>query len=374
MRSDRTLDDLADELESILEQTIRTRLISDVPLGAFLSSGVDSSTIVAIIAKKLQRPIKTFTMGFIGSATSEHPAAQAMADHLGVEHHSHLTGYDAVNLGRHIGKNLDEPHGDGSCLPTFLLSEYTRRHVTVALSGDGGDEMFGGYRRYLYMMSKEAEANASPLSDWNPGDDYYRNALLLMKKPALNTLIGPLPIGIDQWLTEQSSWINRDPRPLINKMREIDTSHYLPGDVLAKVDRMSMQHSLEIRSPLLGRGVADFAMRLAANSCYEHGQGKLVLKCLAERFIPRDWLERPKRGFSLAAADWDCASLVAVVREALFGSEGRLRQWIDESRLRAFCDFQAAKPTPNHLWMLYVLEIWLQHHVATSSDSLRLSS
>jgi len=363
--SSRTLDDLADELESILVDTIRTRLISDVPLGAFLSSGVDSSTVVAIVCKKLGKPIRSFSVGFTGSEASEHVAAEATARHLGADHHTEMIAYDSVSMADYIGRMLDEPNGDNSCLPTFVLSRETRRHVTVALSGDGGDEMFGGYTRYFDMMHEQAETQKNAATGWKAGDAYYSSRLLIMSDRVLGLLMGSVPAKTAAWLSARRKAFDDDPRPLINKMREADAHDYLPGAVLSKVDRMSMQHSLEVRAPLLGRAVAEFAMNLAADDCYSQGRGKLVLKRVAERFLPRQWLDRPKLGFGIAQKDWDAAALTDATRRLLLEGDGRLQQWIPAPQLQAFCDFHSNKPVPHHLWPVYILETWLRHHPAT---------
>ncbi len=312
--------DLADELEDILVRSLRRRLIADVPLGAFLSGGVDSSTVAALITRRLNRSLQTFSIGFEGHADSEHLDAREMARHIGTDHHEQIVSPDMLDLGDHIGRVLDEPNGDSSCLPTWLLSRFARGSVTVALSGDGGDELFGGYGRYFATVDDQARAGAG----WSPGSTYLSSRILVYPDAELQALTGGMPAGLGGRLSAWRGAIDRDRRPLINVLRETDAATYLPGAVLPKVDRMSMQHSLEVRAPLLGVEVANFAAGLAADDCYAAGQGKLVLKRVAERYIPAEWLARPKRGFGLPMDRWGAKELLPIAQERLLAPGGQV--------------------------------------------------
>ncbi|WP_173984923.1 asparagine synthase (glutamine-hydrolyzing), partial [Magnetospirillum sp. SS-4] len=196
--SRRSLADLGDELEEILVETIRTRMISDVPLGAFLSSGVDSSTVVALAARRLNRSLDTFSIGFEGTAGSEHEDARAMARWLGTRHEDEICSPDIGSAAVEIGTVLDEPNSDSSCLPTHLLSRLTRRKVTVALSGDGGDEMFGGYDRYFSTLYDQARFRAGelPYPEWRPDLAYYSTRLLQFPERDIAILFGEMPPGL----------------------------------------------------------------------------------------------------------------------------------------------------------------------------------
>ena len=363
----RSLDDLADELEEILVDGLRDRLISDVPLGAMLSGGVDSSTVVALIRRRLGVPLKTFSMGFAGTPDSEHFAAAEMARHLGTEHYDEIVSPDIVALGRRMGDLMDEPNADSSCLPTLLLSQLVRKHVTVSLSGDGGDEMFGGYGRYLEVLSDAAEkAGGKPtMGAWRPGKAYYSARILVFPDHELDPLMGGIPETTATLLAKLRGGITDDPRPLGNVLRESDADNYLPGAVLAKVDRMSMQASLEVRAPLLGRAVADFAAGLAEADCFEPGRGKRVLKQLAARYIPAEWINRPKMGFGMPVRDWGVRELIGPARADLLSPGGRVAEWLDRGAIEAFFDRQAVKPNLYQLWSLFLLEHWLRRHPAT---------
>jgi asparagine synthase (glutamine-hydrolysing) len=371
--SARPLDDLADELEEILTISLRRRLISDVPLGAFLSGGVDSSTLAALTTKKLNLPLKTFSIGFSGHKESEHFDAAAIARHLGTEHNDQVLDGYPVELGRHIATVLDEPNGDSSCVPTFLVSRHTRQTVTVALSGDGGDELFGGYNRYFVTVDESARNDAGdvPWGGWGRGNAYISSRLLINVEPDIERLMGAVPPGLAAKLARMRGEIDQDSRPLINVVREVDAHNYLPGAVLAKVDRMSMQHSLEVRAPLLGLDVAKFAMKLSAADCYGSQQGKLVLKRVASRYLPIEWLQRPKRGFGIPIDMWGKGSLLPATRSLLEAPECRLQDWIERKRLIASLDHLDQAFHPYQCWALFVLEIWLRHHkgVATTAPA-----
>ncbi len=357
----RGLDERADELEHIVSATLKTRLLSDVPLGAFLSGGVDSSTVVAMARRYSPHPIKTFSIGFEGSPDSEHVQARAMAAHLGTDHHDKLLQLDALDLGRHIARVLDEPNGDTSCLPTWILSRMTREHVTVALSGDGGDELFGGYGRYTRTLQEARESAGNEL--WRPSQAYYSDRIMIFSDAALEKFIGPLPELTRELMETLRLPLDRTEKPLLQRLRETDIENYMPGAVLAKVDRMSMQHALEVRAPLLARPIADFAMRLAADDLCTPDHSKRVLKQLAARYIPREWLERPKMGFGMPVRGWGGTALATEVADLLLGSDCRLVAWIQPENLRRFVEYHWQRPHTYQLWAVFVLELWLRNHV-----------
>jgi len=360
--SKRTLDDLADELEHILSSTVKKSMVSDVPLGAFLSGGVDSSTVVALAQKYSPQPIKTFSIGFAGSASSEHEQARAMAAHLDTEHHEQIISLDALELGHHISCVLDEPNGDTSCLPTWILSRMTRKHVTVAISGDGGDELFGGYGRYQRILQEEIQHSHN--ASWFPSKAYYSNLIMIFSDQAVEKFIGSVPEMTHLLLSAMRTPLESRLKPLLQRLRETDIQNYLPGAVLAKVDRMSMQHSLEVRAPLLGRQVADFAMKMSANDLCTADQSKRVLKHLAARYIPHEWLNRPKMGFGLPVTDWADNELAIGVSKLLLEPDCRLSSWIEPQKLKRFVDFHLKTPVTYQLWSVFVLELWLRQHAS----------
>jgi asparagine synthase (glutamine-hydrolysing) len=359
------LDALADELEDILSRTVARRLISDVPLGAFLSGGVDSTVVAAIVTRKLGRPLDTFSIGFDGHADSEHLQARETAAHLGTRHHDRILSPDVLELGDRIGTMLDEPNGDSSCLPTYLLAGFAREHVTVALSGDGGDEMFGGYGRYFATVADSLRGDAN----WSAGASYLSDRILVYPEPVLTELLGDIPAPLAHELATERVALDTDRRPLINRLRALDARHYLPGAVLAKVDRMSMQHALEVRAPLLGREVAQFAMSLAGDACHVggSGQGKEVLKRVAARYVPREWLDRPKRGFGLPMDGWGKSVLLPMTRSLVLAPDSRIAEFIDRTALAGFLERQVRSFSPYRVWSLFILENWFRHHPGTAT-------
>ena len=374
--SARSLDDLADELEAILLTSLRRRLISDVPLGAFLSGGVDSSTVAALVTKKLGIPLQTFSIGFANHPDSEHLDAAAIARMLGTDHRDRVLTADAIELGHHIGTVLDEPNADSSCLPTFLLSGFAREHVTVALSGDGGDEMFGGYGRYFVTVDEwERKRKGSwLLPGWRAGEVYWSTRILVYPDDQLEAAIGEIPVELAERLAKMRRAVDEDRRPLLNVLREADALNYMPGAVLAKVDRMSMQHSLEVRAPLLGIEVADFAKQLAANDCYRQGSGKLVLKRVASRYLPESWINRPKRGFGLPMDLWSADKLLPITRSLVLGNDARLPAWLDRRLLGRYLDGMERDFNAYRVWSLYILENWLRSHPAAPAEAMNESS
>jgi len=360
----RRLDDLADELEQLLLESVADRLVSDVPLGTFLSGGVDSSLVTALAARRCgHQPLTTFSIGFSAHADSEHQRAREVSRHLGTDHVDELVEPDIVAFGERLGRLLDEPNGDSSCLPTWLLSRLARRRVTVALSGDGGDELFGGYGRYFATLEDEQRARLAG-APFAPGSAYYSSRLLVLPDAALKIILGEVPAPLADHLAELRHQLDHDPRPLGNQLREADAAAYLPGAVLAKVDRMSMQHSLEVRSPFLGRKVANFAAGLAQDDCFTPGAGKRVLKAVARRYLPADWVDGRKLGFGLPMKGWAEAEVLAATEALLRPGECRLAHWLGSAALERFLSFQRQHRYIYQLWGVLILESWLRSHPA----------
>lgn len=262
-----------DLVESLLIDSVKSRLISDRPLGMFLSGGIDSSLVCAIASKVLKVTPKTFSIGFEGDK-SEHERARKTAELLGCDHHVHIfntADFEAQALG--IGATLDEPNGDRSCVPTYLLSAFAARHVTVALSGDGADEIFGGYGRYF--------------APCNSATEYYEKLL---------------PVGGVAWCPDEAARFEHlfayPNRSTIHARRQLDFHRYLTC-VLAKVDRMSMQHSLEVRTPYLSPDLMSIAAQLPTEYLHKGNMGKLVLRELAAKYIDRELAGLPKMGFGM---------------------------------------------------------------------------
>lgn len=357
-----SMKEAADELEAHLSTAIQRRLIADVPVGCFLSGGVDSSTTTAIAVRRLGTPIKTFSIGFQGEAYSEYEQALEMARHLGTDHVAMdmppVTYRDLIDT----VATIDEPNFDSSCAPTWLVSQLARQHVTVALTGDGGDELFGGYGRYQETMF---EAGRRPYEmkrrEWHAGMDYSRR-VLVFREADVGQLLGQVPSSLSDTMLAYRRYIDTSAAPLVHRLRMSDVSFYLPV-VLAKVDRMSMKHSLECRTPFFAPEVVDFARRLPPDLLVSGGYGKAVLREVATRHFPRDWIYREKRGFGLSPAQREVASgLLTRLRERLRDGSCRLVAFMPADKLKASLDGWLSERGFYHTWALLLLDLWLERN------------
>lgn len=395
---------VADELEALLRSAIGQQMVADVPLGAFLSGGIDSSTVVALMQAQSSRPVKTFSIGFHEAGYDEAAHAKAVARHLGTEHTElYVTPQQALEVIPRLPGLYSEPFADASQIPTFLVSQLARQHVTVALSGDAGDELFGGYGRYFqasrwwqrierFPRAMRSSAAASirmvPPGAWNAlayplrpllpaslrrgsiGDKLHKGAALLLARDVdalyrrllthwepQGLVIGaqePTP-GLDG-LLPQLPGLNP-----IQRMMALDAITYLPDDILAKVDRAAMGVSLETRVPMLDHRVVELAWRIPQAMKLRGGVGKQVLRQVLYRHVPRELVERPKMGFGVPIDSW---------------LRGPLRDWaedlLDASRLRQEGFFNPApirrtwaehlsgrRNWQYHLWDVLMFQAWL---------------
>jgi asparagine synthase (glutamine-hydrolysing) len=333
------------ELDGRLRKAVARQLVSDVPLGAFLSGGIDSSMVVALMQSESSRPVRSFTIGFEETDFDESPAAEQVASHLGTEHVTmRVTAQDALDTIPHLADIWDEPFSDSSQIPTLLLCRLTRQYVTVSLSGDGGDELFAGYRRYrqferLYEVQHRFPkplrlAAARVLTALPPaGWDYLARPLKLLTPRArhfsgdrVHNLADLLPASTPDELYRLvvSHW--RRPEELIkgaqeppsaltarggmgptsfpSRLQYLDQHSYLPDDILVKVDRAAMAASLETRVPLLDPSVVSFAWMLPTSMTMRSDGGKWILRELLAQYVPRKLFERPKKGFGVPLGDW----------------------------------------------------------------------
>jgi len=399
-------DEAVEQLDRLLRDTIKCRMISDVPLGAFLSGGIDSSTVVALMQAQSDRPVSTFSIGSDVLDYNEAQDAKAIANYLGTDHTElYVTPEQAMAVIPKLPMIYDEPFADPSQIPTFLVSELARKHVTVALSGDGGDELFGGYNRYVWapqiwdrvggypqFFSKALSTAIGCLSpkSWDtffqkincvfPRRFDYRIPGYKMQKLAE---VLPADSTVEMYRILTSHWKNpsalmlggEEPQELWgdpgSKMLADDFAHYmmfmdlttyLPDDILTKVDRASMRVSLEVRVPLLDHRVVEFSWGLPLSMKIRNGQGKWILRQVLHKYVPRKLVERPKMGFDIPIDEW---------------LRGALRDWaeglLDESRLRQEGFFNPApirkKWTEHlsgkrnwayHLWDVLMFQGWLE--------------
>lgn len=343
---------VAEALEHELTTAVKSRLVSDVPLGAFLSSGVDSSLVCALATKKLGVPLNTYTIAFDGGE-SEHEDAARIAQVLGTRHHCHHVSHqDLLDVAARMGSILDEPNGDRSCVPTYLLSRFARQDITVALSGDGGDELFAGYGRYFAAQAALGDgltpAQLAPL--------YFDRFLPVMPLEQLVQLFGGLP-GRFQEIYAGILLAMAPAQGAINTLRVLDANSYLPGAVLAKVDRMSMAHGLEVRAPLLSTTIARLAGRIPLARHLADGKGKFLLRHILKKHLPAEWVDRRKTGFGMppaflkAHADFFGNELARAVHDG-----AALARVLDVQRLRTLLP----QANNNIVWAVIVLNQWLE--------------
>lgn len=354
VQKDWTLESASERLEAILTEVVGEQMISDVPLGSFLSGGVDSSTVVALMQKQAAQPVRTFSIGFREEGFNEAEHAAAVARHLGTEHTEfYATEQDALEVIPRLSQIYDEPFADSSQIPTFLVSRIAREHVTVALSGDGGDELFCGYTRYPSTLSAWQNRNtlkarakrslskfpAGPTSrvirallpsqrhrsvsgirqrldslgavaDADSLSEFYRQRVSLWSFPE-----AALVNGVEPPYALTSALPSEVADESLKALMWRDLNWYLPDDILVKVDRAAMACSLETRVPMLDHRVVEFALGLPASLNMKNGVGKQVLRSVLYRHVPKELIDRPKQGFAVPIAAW---------------LRGALRDWAEE--------------------------------------------
>lgn len=390
---------LTDRLESLLVDAVGRRMIADVPLGAFLSGGIDSSLVVALMKVANAGPVKTFSIGFEQADFNEAPHAAAVAKHLGTDHTELVvTSRQALDVVPKLAEMFDEPFADSSQIPTYLVSAMTRKHVTVALSGDGGDELFSGYTRYELTQRFWNSLSRVP----SPLRKAFASALTGISPARWNQLLNLLPssltrpqggdkiykiasvVRLDQpdelyrrlishWDPEQITpsvretrgilWdesVRTDIPNLLDRMQFLDLVTYLPDDILTKVDRASMAAGLEARVPLLDHRVVEFAWKLPQTAKIKRGQTKWLLRQVLYRHVPRGLVERPKMGFGIPLSDWLRGPLRHWA-EALL-SEDRLKQteYLDHSLVRRYWQehLSGHRNWQYLLWNVLMFEAW----------------
>ncbi|HEX7046973.1 MAG TPA: asparagine synthase (glutamine-hydrolyzing) [Gammaproteobacteria bacterium] len=389
---------LTDMLEMQVDDAVAARLTSDVPFGAFLSGGVDSSLVVAMMTRHLTEPVKTFSIGFEDSQLDESADARRVAKYLGTEHHELVVQPDAVEMLDNIAWYLDEPMADSSFIPTYLVSRLAAGHVKMVLTGDGGDEMFGGYERYvrhlqLMLMKRARIDRLAPVLELvarhTPGSiggriaracgrlrmshpDDYLDAVGLGNPATVDALLNPV-IGCSPGFARPPGWPSLDGESLGNLDAVIsgDVRSYLLDDILVKVDRASMANSLEARAPLLDQHLAEFAARLPEHFKVRGRTTKYLLKRVACRYLPAEWVHKKKQGFAIPLSRWlrtDLAELLMdTVNSHRFASRDifnvRVAQQLAAEHVKGARDNSAT------LWALLVFEMWAQRYV----DGPRLS-
>ncbi len=389
--------DLSAELVHLLREAVQSRMVSDVPLGAFLSGGVDSSSVVAIMSEASAQPVRTCSIGFDVEALDETSYAQEIAEQFGTEHEARTVSQDDFGEIDTVAAMFDEPFADASALPTWRVCQLAREKVTVALSGDGADEAFAGYRRQVFHHNEERVRSILPQglrqslfgglgrvwpkADWAPrplrakttllslansGAQGYANALSVTT-PKLRSKIFTQKFGsqLAGFAAEEELIERMRTAPAqsgLDRAQYADLTFWLPGDILTKVDRTSMSVSLEAREPLLDHRLVEFAAKLPESMRVRSGTGKYLLKKCMERYLPTAVLYRPKQGFVTPIAEWMRGPLAREIKSIASGSMLVQAGWINPAALSGLADahISGRSDYSRTLWQMLMLEKSLQ--------------
>ena len=396
-----------DELDVLLKSAVRQQMVADVPLGAFLSGGIDSSTIVALMQAQTAQPVKTFTIGFNEPGYNEAVHAKAVARHLGTDHTElYVTPQQALDVIPNLPKLYCEPFSDSSQIPTFLVSQLARQNVTVSLSGDAGDELFAGYNRYILAQNLWGKVSRVPLgmrslaaagirgispTAWNKflgplqpfaprslrqanvGDKLHKGAGVLGARTIDDLYLGL----VTHWEPEDVVLGGNEPKTYlrgnrphldglddVQRMMAMDAMTYLPDDILCKVDRAAMAVSLESRVPFLDHRVVEFAWRIPQTMKMRDGVGKWILRQVLYRYLPKELIERPKMGFGVPIDSWLRGPLKEWAEELL--DEGRLRRegYFNPAPIRQkWAEHLSEKRNwQYHLWDVLMFQSWVEEN------------
>jgi asparagine synthase (glutamine-hydrolysing) len=403
--SPRSEEECLEELEYRLEEAVRIRLIADVPLGAMLSGGMDSSTVVALMARASAAPVKTFSIGFKHADFNEAAYARLVAERFGTEHHELILEPNVLETVEFITRSLEEPFGDSSVLPTYYISCLARKHVTVALSGDGGDEAFAGYERYWIHLHHRAHdwipqwagrLYRQRIHPWIPrgvpgrsmaysislpwNERYtegvslqpFQREMALLSPDFVNSRAGGDPMQLFRDTLDQAP--ARDP---LSRVLYLDSKTYLPGDILTKVDRMSMLASLEARVPILDHKFLEWVTALTPEWKMKNGEPKYIFRKLAERVgVPREVLYRKKQGFALPLVHWMRDELKDLILTVLLEPRALQRGYMNPRGVRRLLDehFQARRDHSARIWRLLMFEMWHRNFLENVSTPALTSS
>jgi asparagine synthase (glutamine-hydrolysing) len=388
-------DEAVEQLRAALTEAVRIRLRSDVPLGAFLSAGIDSATVLALMSRLSSTPVKTFTIGFGDPEYDEVDGARETASHFGAEHEESIVTPDCVHVAERLAWHYDEPFADASAIPTYYVAELARRHVTVVLTGDGGDELFAGYRPYAQALARAAA----------PGSGALRRLIgaaadLLPSHARGKSRLETMALGPEAWFVWRRTvfplYLLKDvvdpalldgvrelpeaaivrrliaaPGELLSTLQHWDQRSYLPDDILVKVDRATMAHSLEARCPLLDHHVIELAGRQPGASHGDAQTTKRLFREVVKPWVPAQVLERPKSGFGVPLRRWFSSTdgrpsaLLAWARDVLSDRRTDERGWTRPREVRRLVDQHqtGARDHAGRIWALVCLELWARQHV-----------
>lgn len=377
--------DALEHTKELIEASVKRRLISERPLGSFLSGGYDSTIVTAYMSKLMSERVQTYSIGFANKRFNEAPHAQRIADYLGTKHHMEILNPDPSLVVGDIARTLDQPFADSSIIPTYLLSKFARKDLVVALSGDGGDEVFGGYDRYI----------AAPiLQKLNFSLRVVKNGLAITGNIKLgdnrrlrrvSTQLSPMKSLGHRYLSIQSLAQGRDIHALVNpeivsnlgtdrflanfyentniskldRLVQSDLSYYLPGDILTKIDLASMANSLELRSPFLDWEVVEWGLALPDRFRVKRLETKHILKDVARSLVPPALIDRPKMGFGIPRAEWLRKDMREMVFDLLMDQKSQARNWFNYVEVRKVINRHLAGEDLDHLiWPMLMIELW----------------
>jgi asparagine synthase (glutamine-hydrolysing) len=384
-----------EKLRELLTESVRLRLVSDVPLGAFLSGGIDSSSVVATMAKLVASPVKTFSIGFKENRYNELDHARAVSKQFGTEHHELILEPDALSVLDSIIWHLDEPLGDASCIPTYMVSKLASQHVKVALSGDGGDEIFAGYSHYIDEAGERRIHVPTPLrkvlrgaAKLMPigmtgrnyvyhysldGTERYLDWLTLFPEDDKKSLFQPEileMIGAFVPLEWEREALRRAGNDWLSGAQYLDIHRYLPLDILVKVDRMSMAHSIEAREPLLDHKLVEFAATIPAELRLRGGTTKYIFKQAMRGILPDAIIDRPKQGFGVPLEHWFRGRLSSFVRDLLLSRRSRERGIFNPAHIEKLLRIhESGRRRDTELWLLISIELWCRTFLDVSAAS-----
>ena len=385
-------EDAERELARLLDQAVASRLVADVPFGAFLSGGLDSSVVVALMSRHLSQPVRTFSIGFHEAEFNELSDAKRVSRHLGTEHHELVVEPDAVDLLQSLVWYLDEPFADSSAVPTYLVAKLAREHVKMVLTGDAGDEAFAGYDRYLRYLDLQrlgalkpaAAATAAVAGHLVPAErgfrlrriaerlrqpfpDSYLSGVAVTRASVADDLLGEAvsPEAAGHYGGLAAVARASETLDALDRCVAIDFASYLPDDVLVKLDRMAMANSLEGRAPFLDHRVVEFAVRLPRELRVKGHRGKYLLRKVAARWLPPEVLSKPKHGFGIPLAKWFRGPLAGLAADLLgsqaFRERGLIRAEAAQRYLKEHLAGQA--DYGELLWLVLSLELWARRYL-----------
>lgn len=376
-----SFEDAKHETTRLLRDAVKTRLVSERPIGAFLSGGIDSTIVTALMQEESESAVHTYSIGFSDTKFDESRFAKEVAKAIGTIHHQRVVEADPHLIVETLSKVLDQPFADSSIIPTFLLSKFAREEVVVALSGDGGDEGFAGYERYRAGRLLDS---INPLLAFNPlrvfPTDRFTNPRVrklirhsrfqslstrysgfqsLFQLSDLNSILNPELLGKYNSSNFLNLWNSIPTSDRVRKMQEMDIRTYLPGDLMYKVDMASMANSLEVRSPFLDYRVVEFGLSLPAKYKIGGGENKHILREIARGLVPPMLIDRPKMGFGIPRAKWLRQDLKGLVQEVLLDERSRSRGWYQFNKVEEILkNHQRGLELDSLIWPMFMLELW----------------